>query len=221
MSEWSAKAARGRTIWSWSALAVMAAAPVLGCFVDTSPRADTLHWRTALADHRTVTWSWPETARSAKLSVQGLLGSETKVFGPGTDEWPLSGFAKAAKPEDVLSLRLDFFTSEDATGNALAGETLAVDGIGLVDPTNSCVRVVEFNSELWCRSYAPAAVFAVAADTLSVTRNGQDALPFSAPGWCGSRISGWGPATALTSLSPAGAVSTLVNYRAATLFLFR
>ena len=220
MSEWSADVVRNRTIWSWIALAAMAATPVFGGIVDTSPQAATLHWRTVTADHNTVVWSWPEAARSAKLSVKGLSGSETLVFVPGTEEWPLSEFTRAASPEDVLSLKLEFFESDDATGGAIEGETMEASGIGLVNPTTSCVRAVEFNSEPWCHSFSAAAVFAMAADTLAVSRNGQDALPFSAPGWCGSMVSGWGT-TELTSLSPEGSVSTMLSYAGGIIIKFR
>ena len=220
MSEWSTKAVCRRAIRFWATLAALATAPVFGVIVDTSPQADTLHWRTVTADHRTVVWSWPETARSAKLSVKGLLSSCTRVFVPGTDEWPLSEFAKSTTQEDVLSLKLEFFESTDATGQALAGETLSADGIGYVHAETSCVRVVEINSEPWSRAYTAAAVFAVAADTLSIWRNGQDRLPFSAPGWCGSLVKGWGT-TSLESVSLEGNFSALLSYAGGILMLFR
>lgn len=220
MSKWSTKAVWRRIIRSSATLAILVAVPALGGVVDTSPLADTLHWRTATADHRTVVWFWPETAHSAKLSVKGLLSSCTRVFTPGTDEWPLSEFVRSTTQEDVLALKLEFFASADASGEALAGETLSADGIGIVHAATSCVRVVEFNSEPWGRAYTAAAVFAVAADTLSVWRDGQDRLPFSAPGWCGSLVKGWG-STSLESISREGSVSTLLSYAGGILMLIR
>lgn len=193
-----------------------------GAVVDAVPWAETLHWRTATPGRHVVNWAWPEAANSAKLTVTGLSGDEIQVFGRETDSWDLLQFQSLAHPEDAVSVKIEFFGSTDATGTALDGETLAVESIGIVSLQGAQVRAVEVNSRKWGRVHDESVVFAVPTGTSQVTKDGSEALPLSAPGWCGCRMGDFGDSVELALTGDKGTfISTLTYTAGGLLLLFR
>lgn len=190
-----------------------------GAVVDAVPRVETLHWRTATPDRHVVNWAWPEAANSVKLTVTGLSGAETQVFGRETDSWDLLQFQGVAHPEDAVSVKLEFFGSADATGAALDGETLEVDGLGIVSSQGSQVRAVEVNSRKWGRVHDERVVFAVPVGTSQVTKGGNEELSLSAPGWCGCRMGDFGDSVDLALTGDEGTFLSTLTYTAGGLIL--
>ena len=190
-----------------------------GTVVDAVPCAETLHWRTVTPDRHVVSWAWPEAANSVKLTVTGLSGAETQVFGRETDSWDLLQFQGVAHPEDAVSVKLEFFGSADATGAALDGETLEVDGLGIVSSQGSQVRAVEINSRKWGRVHDATVAFAVPVGTSRVSKDGSEELPLSAPGWCGCRMGDFGDSVDLALTGDEGTFLTTLTYTAGGLLL--
>lgn len=191
-----------------------------GAVVDAIPWAETLHWRTVTTDRHVVSWAWPESANSAKLTITGLISDETRVFDRGTDSWDLLQFHGLARPEDVVSLKLEFFGSADATGVALEDKILTAECIGVVSSPGAKVRAIEVNSRKWGRVRDRAAVFAAPTGTTLVTRDGSEELPMSVPGWCGCRVGGVGDSVELALTGDEGTFLSTLTYTAGGLLLF-
>mgnify|MGYP003331000999 CR=1 FL=1 len=190
-----------------------------GAVVDAAPWAETLHWRTATPDRHVVSWAWPEAANSAKLTVTGLISDETRVFDRETDSWDLLQFQGLARPEDIVSLELEFFGSADATGVALEGETLTAECIGVVSLQGAKIRAIEVNSRKWGRVRDAAVVFAAPIGTTLVTRDGSEELPMSVPGWCGCRMGDVGDSVELALTGDEETFLSTLTYTAGGLIL--
>lgn len=143
-----------------------------------------LQWRTYCGNDG-IRWSWPETARSAKLTVTGKDGLSSRVYTPPTSVFVPSALS-ASVDEDVVSLELAFYASDDANGDPLPGKTLTASGIGFVRGANGGAtdfHSSDMTSRDWLRIKDRSAVLPVPKGTTALTIAGTAQTVEKVPGW--------------------------------------
>ena len=158
----------------FAALASASAFAVRSAPVRLVPDAASALWRTYTAGANGIRWEWPEGAASAKLTVSGKDGVVTHVF-----DTSVSSFAPAAptdaESEDVCDFELSFYAAAGAGGEAMGGETLSADGIGIVRGVNGAaleVRPVQASSRAWSSMRSKSAVLPISEDFIALTLDG-------------------------------------------------
>ena len=147
-----------------------------------------LQWHTYMAGEDGITWTWPNGAASAKLTVSGRNGSSATVF--AKSEHPQPSYQpdapQTAGAEDVINLVLDFFASADASGEPLAGLTQTANGLGVVRGVNGGrgdIRCCAEGSREWNRVKDRSAVLPIPSGTVSLTIRGESQTLGYVPGW--------------------------------------
>ena len=144
-----------------------------------------LYWRTYLAGSGGIGWEWPAGAAAARLTVSGKGGATVHVFNrPAATFVPV--IPDEVCDEDVLDLALEFFPTADASGDAIAGESLTASGIGVVRGANGAA--LDFRSATaagrnWTRVWAKTAVLPVPEGTSALSLDGEPIIPAAVPGW--------------------------------------
>lgn len=100
------------------------------CVVNADPGATAL-WKTLNAGQTQMAWEWPDSARSAKLTITGGGTRAEKIYSKN-DAFPAW---KPPVPEnfnedEVFTAKLVFYSGEGASGDEL--KCLVADGIGFV-----------------------------------------------------------------------------------------
>ena len=178
-----------------------------------SDPANSLQWRTYCAGGDGIRWSWPDGALSAKLTVAGKSGAAEHVFAPGVDKF-VPVLPAVEGDEDVVDLTLEFYVSENASGEPMDGKTLNAEGIGIVRGVNASegvLRTSEAGGRQWCRIKDSSAVLPVPEGTTSLTIDGTERAPAELPGWCLWAPIAADPAAALSLTSPSGTFESVLK----------
>ncbi|MBQ6339072.1 MAG: hypothetical protein IJI36_08015 [Kiritimatiellae bacterium] len=144
-----------------------------------------LLWRTYAAGTAGVEWEWPRGAASAKLTVAGRGGTAEHVFPRAVSSFAPTqptGFGD----EDVLDVTLEFYASEDASGDAMPSEALSATGLGVVRGVNGAALDFHGTSNAvrtWRKVPAPTAVLPVSEGASRLSLDGTQVEIASAPGW--------------------------------------
>lgn len=153
---------------------------------------ESLQWRTALSASPEVSWAWPAGARSAMLTVLGngveghIVTNRVSDRATASCLWP-AGRPSASSPENVCTLTLTFYESEDALGEPMGGATLTAPGIGVVGGVcGTSTRLYPSGSADagWGKVRGSTVVLPVPSGTVGLSVNGRAQSLAGVPGWC-------------------------------------
>ena len=164
-----------------TALGVAAVVSGMSNDIVLNANPDSIHWRTVLNDAPDLTWSWPDTAVSAVLTIEseGRVSSET--FDTSTNSWTWNvGRPVDSDKEKVYELTLTFYSGAGGSGAVVTA--CHATGIGLVCSGEAKVFTDGSANSKWGHIYGNHAVVQIPEGTTGFTINGT-AQDVAVPGW--------------------------------------
>ena len=147
--------------------------------------SSSLLWRTYTTSANGIEWEWPSGAMSAKLTASGKNGSVEHVYDTSVSSY-VPVLPATAGDEDVIDLTLTFYASADASGDAIASETLSASGMGVIRGANSDeldLRPMSTSNPAWGKVKAKTAVLPIPEATTALSLDGSAVAVAAVPGW--------------------------------------
>ena len=175
-----------RLIFAMATLAASAAFATMSNSTRIIPDpSSSLFWRTYMTGASGIEWEWPAGAMSAKLTVSGKNGSVENIYDTSVSSY-VPVLPATAGDEDVIDLTLTFYASADASGDAIAAETLSASGMGVIRGANSDeldLRPISTSNPAWGKVKAKTAVLPILEATTALSLDGSAVAVAAVPGW--------------------------------------
>lgn len=172
--------------------------------IEANPECSLL-WRTVKPGARSLWWTNPPGADSARLTVEGLCRTKSVDLADGVESFAWTApELSTEKDEDVYTFRLEFFKA----GALMSGETLEAQGVGLVRGVGAQAetRVIANAEEngKWTKATGRKVVIPLWDESLVALSH--DEIPVDVPalpGWYGCVVQS-GVTTTLKAVTGAG-----------------
>lgn len=164
-----------------TALGVTAVVSGMSNDIVLNANPDSIHWRTVLNDAPDLTWSWPDAAESAVLTIKGEGRASSQTFDTSTNSWTWNVCRPVdSDKEKVYELTLTFYSGTGGSGDVVSARH--AEGIGLVCNGEAKVFTDGSANSKWGHIYGNHAVVQIPEGTTGFTINGT-AQTVAVPGW--------------------------------------
>lgn len=156
--------------------------------IDAVPESSFL-WCTVREVNPQINWSWPDGAKSARLTVKGGPAATNAVF-ESTEapsfEW-LAQLPDEDKHECVYSFSMEFYPESACGGQSITGAMLLVTGIGAVRGVGGMpfrlVNAVDESSAMFGRIPAKNVVLPIPGGGFELALNDEVPLELTGPSY--------------------------------------